>query len=518
MANSGNDGQQRLKPFEWLSGGLFFGRNQKDGIESVDSCKDPAVLLTGIHDNFQSLLKTKEAPSIADGDGAADTAETSATTAVEAEGTAAAAVAAAAAATTASAESTDPSKEETDEKPTDGAFLEARLARLQFLLYDERRTTSQQDSRWKNANIATATMQNLIAATCDVEVASESSSPSPSSTTTEQQQLIPTLLNNLSILQFESRKHVAFIINYLLVCGLDGSDAELYIPIMRDFVQYVEQHFDNILSSLMHGYTSSTADVALHCGSIYRSCLKHVILYRHLVTSPERLGQYVYPFLDTLVHVPNFDISSDAMETLRHILTAGCADTTGSSSMGGSGGGGNSSGSTNPAVAAMMEETARELAALSAECLNTNYEQIWEQRFNPKLMSDKANYMTKRIALQILSTVLLTRSNYAVMIQYVNSRSNLIWIMKLLRDTSPHITMDAFHVFKVFVANPTKIPEVTKILKDNKEKLCKYLETLHHDREQSDTQFRDEKALIIATIRGLYRDGDAVRCLNTPDD
>jgi len=111
--------------------------------------------------------------------------------------------------------------------------------------------------------------------------------------------------------------------------------------------------------------------------------------------------------------------------------------------------------------------------------------------------------MTKRIALQILSTVLLTRSNYNIMIRYVNSRTNLILVMTLLRHTSNHITLDAFHVFKVFVANPNKIPEVEKILKDNSQKLCTYLETLHYDKEASDHQFADEKRLIITTIRGL---------------
>ena len=63
--------------------------------------------------------------------------------------------------------------------------------------------------------------------------------------------------------------------------------------------------------------------------------------------------------------------------------------------------------------------------------------------------------------------------------------------------------MDAFHVFKVFVANPNKPPEVIKILKDNRVKLCRYLTTLHQDKEASDAQFRDEKRLIIATIEGL---------------
>ena len=76
-------------------------------------------------------------------------------------------------------------------------------------------------------------------------------------------------------------------------------------------------------------------------------------------------------------------------------------------------------------------------------------------------------------------------------------------VMHLLRDTSPHITLDAFHVFKVFVANPNKPPDVVKILHDNKVKLCRYLTTLHQEREESDTQFRDEKALIVATIEGL---------------
>ncbi|EEC51426.1 predicted protein [Phaeodactylum tricornutum CCAP 1055/1] len=76
-------------------------------------------------------------------------------------------------------------------------------------------------------------------------------------------------------------------------------------------------------------------------------------------------------------------------------------------------------------------------------------------------------------------------------------------VMKLLRDNSPHITWDAFHVFKVFVANPNKPQEVIKILRDNQVKLCRYLTTLHQDKEENDTQFRDEKALIITTIEAL---------------
>jgi calcium binding protein 39 len=107
------------------------------------------------------------------------------------------------------------------------------------------------------------------------------------------------------------------------------------------------------------------------------------------------------------------------------------------------------------------------------------------------------------MALQILISVLLTRGNYAVMMQYIVSKQNLIMIMLLLRDTSPHITLDAFHVLKIFVANPQKPPDIIKILTDNKVKLCKYLDGLHKDRESSDVQFRDEKALVIQTLEEL---------------
>ena len=75
--------------------------------------------------------------------------------------------------------------------------------------------------------------------------------------------------------------------------------------------------------------------------------------------------------------------------------------------------------------------------------------------------------------------------------------------MLLLRDQSGHITFDAFHVFKIFVANPQKTREVIRILVDNRTKLIKYLDGLHKDRESSDIQFRDEKKLVISTLEGL---------------
>lgn len=416
-------------PFDWLQGGLFFGRSSKgDGIEGIDSCKDVTSLLNGLAGNLDEIL-------------AAPPADASAAAAQEQEGAG-------------------------DSKPTPSRFIAARFSRLRFLLYDERRVTSQQsDLRRSKPVMAEATVRGL---------ASE-----------QLQDLMPRLIEHLVLLPFETRKHVAAVFNYLLVSGLEGADAAVYLPLMEMFRDYVDSHFERIMTIIVRGHNTEmhggtpAPDVVLHYGAMYRSCLRHPKLYQQLVGTTERAELFVFPFLDVYVHLPNFDISSDAMESLRAAFAA------------------------NSDRVVQDEETAAAMAAIAAEFLTRDYEAVWDERFNPKLLSDQANYMTRRVALQILSTVLLTRSNYAIMIRYVASRANLITVMHLLRDTSPHITLDAFHVFKVFVANPNKPPEVVRILKDNKVKLCAYLTTLHQEKEESDAQFRDEKALIVATIDGL---------------
>jgi len=425
------------KPFEWLSGGLFFGnQNKGDGVESIDTENDVKALLNGIQEDLNTVLS----PSGGDKQSSSLTSQSNS--------------------------------------------LAARLARLRFLLYDERRMTTQQaenSHRQGIPSVALGTVES-IAATNDENTL---------------RTLIPELINNLQLLAFESRKHVAAIFNYLLVCGFEGVDRDIYIPVMKQFRDYIVLNFEVIVSPIVSGHdvssassSSTTTDVALHCGSMYRSCFRHANLYGQLVVTTRRVEQFVYPFIDKYALLPDFDVSSDATESLKLVMTAGTTC---------------NSDNNNDSTATTQIDTnsQQEMAELAATFLIRDYGGVWDQRFNLKLLSIEANYMTKRVALQILSTVLLTRSNYAVMIKYVNSRTNLILVMKLLRDTSPHITLDAFHVFKVFVANPNKIPEVEKILRDNSQKLCAYLETLHCDKEASDQQFADEKRLIIATIRDL---------------
>jgi len=414
-------------PFEWLAGGLFFGKKHSQGpLSRIESSKDALELLKGI-DTSISHVQEEEIPPKEIGD-------------------------------TVTEDLDDPGK-----LTNEASLLEARLERLRFLLYDERRIP-------RDAGSYTGSTSTVMGATVAALTSAELS------------ELLPKLVDKIGALPFESRKHVAAIFNYLLVAGSKGSDADVFFPLTATFVEYMKVHLGQVLSSIMSGLEAAQkrgqVDLGLHYNSMYRSCLRHPSLYRRIVGSSVSSRQYVFPFLDVYVHESNFEVSSDAMETLRLLFTGG----------------------VNEISNTVQQE---EMSSIAAEFLLRDYDETWTARFNPKLLSTSANYMTRRVALQILSTILLTRSNYAVMIKFVADRKNLILIMNLLRDTSPHITLDAFHVFKVFVANPNKPDTIVQILRDNKLKLCNYLRTLHKDKEESDVQFRDEKALIISTIEAL---------------
>lgn len=61
------------------------------------------------------------------------------------------------------------------------------------------------------------------------------------------------------------------------------------------------------------------------------------------------------------------------------------------------------------------------------------------------------------------------------MTRYISNPDNLKLMMNMLRDSSRNIQFEAFHVFKVFVANPDKPAAIHAILCKNKEKVrhCK---------------------------------------------
>jgi calcium binding protein 39 len=107
----------------------------------------------------------------------------------------------------------------------------------------------------------------------------------------------------------------------------------------------------------------------------------------------------------------------------------------------------------------------------------------------------------KRQSLQLLSEFLLERENFKIMIKYIADPLNLKAIMLVLRSKQANIQVEAFHVFKIFVANPEKPPKIAEILSANKQKLLAFLQAFLN--EKDDETFAAEKQMLIDSLQRL---------------
>ncbi len=254
--------------------------------------------------------------------------------------------------------------------------------------------------------------------------------------------IIPSLIKHLGRYEFEAKKDVALIFNNVL---------RRQVGTQLATVEYVAKRPD-VLRELVLGH--GQVEVALNCGAMLRECVKHEQLARLVLAGDEfyRFFQYV--------ELSNFDVASDAFSTLKDLLT--------------------------------------KHKTLCADFLEKHYDRFFE-RYTALLNS--VNYVTKRQSLKLLGELLLDRANFNVMTRYIGSQENLKLMMGLLRDKSRSIQYEAFHVFKVFVANPNKTRPILDILVRNKDKLVAFLQTFHNDNE--DEQFSEEKAFLLKQIAQL---------------
>lgn len=273
--------------------------------------------------------------------------------------------------------------------------------------------------------------------------------PNPDSTSQLAQQvyhadLLPLLISNMARLEFEAKKDVVAIFNGLL---------RRQIADRLTTVEYLCTRESTIIG-LSRSY--ELPGTALQCGQILRECIKHAQLANVLLTQPgsshtrSNSADKQCEIWNYFGYIENstFDIASDAFSTFKLLLTLH--------------------------------------KPLAAEFLQSNYDPFFEAY--TKLLTS-TNYVWKRQSLKLLGEILLDRGNYNVMSIYIMSTDNLKLMMNLLRDRSAHIQYEAFHVFKVFVANPNKEEGVRRILVTNKEKLVAYLQDFHNDRKGKDNLY-----------------------------
>ena len=270
------------------------------------------------------------------------------------------------------------------------------------------------------------------------------------------QEVMPLALANMKALDFETRKGIATVFNHLLRHNVNNFATE-----------YMEHH-TSLLATMVDGYTQP--DVALYCGSMLREAVRgHVHLHEALLYGADGgVSTPLRSLFETHVHNPNFEVAMDAFDTLQTLLTC-----------------------NKPAIFRFLNPEG-DAASLA------RYHDV-TALYNRMLQSD--NYVLKRQSLKLLSEFLLDRYNFTVMMKYIGDKNNLKIIMQMLRHRQPLIQFEAFHVFKVFVANPEKPADVAEILSANKSKLITFLQTFQN--EKDDEQFAEEKVMLIETLNRM---------------
>lgn len=137
--------------------------------------------------------------------------------------------------------------------------------------------------------------------------------------------------------------------------------------------------------------------------------------------------------------------------------------------------------------------------ALTGATLRGCYDEFFAL-YHPLLQHE--GYMVQRQAVKFLSQLLCDREFQGVMLPYVQEERFLQIHMNLLRDRSQTIPLDAFHVFKLFVANPQKPQAIRNILCRNRERLIRLLESFRH-KQGDDAAFVQDLDVVIQVLSTL---------------
>lgn len=264
--------------------------------------------------------------------------------------------------------------------------------------------------------------------------------------------LLAAIASSLALMEFEARKDAVQVFNNLMRRGLSSGGDTQGTGEADEEENHLVSDASGILECLVDGYNN--AEIALNCGSMLRECVRSEAMARCLVSSPK-----FWKFFD-LVELNDFDVASDAFASFKEALTRHVG-----------------------IAAAFMEANIDQFV--------TSY----------NLLLRSQNYVTRRQSLKLFGEMLIERANFKIMTHYIASATNLQLIMQLLLDQRKNIQFEAFHVFKVFVANPKKTADVRRILLKNKSKLLSYLKDFLCDR--ADEQFHVDRNLILEEIRDL---------------
>lgn len=194
--------------------------------------------------------------------------------------------------------------------------------------------------------------------------------------------------------------------------------------------------------------------LALTTGTMLRECFRYESLAKAILYS-----EYFYEIFEFLNHT-TFDVSTDAFLTLQTLL---------------------------------MEHI-----MLTERFLLQHFSRFFKY-FDQLIVCE--NYVTQLSSLKLLGNVLLNRHLYEVMQHFIQDSSKLKRIILLMSSASPIIRTEGFHVFKVFIANPTPNPKVMAILVNNNEKLLRLMSTVQGG--DCGDSFSEEMAFVVKRLKEI---------------
>ena len=260
------------------------------------------------------------------------------------------------------------------------------------------------------------------------------------------------IAKRIPCLEPEPRRIVSAIWGYLLKIESPRTNK-------RTIVEYLIRHTEAVRSLFeQYGKNSSGADVII--GVMIRDAARFSQIVNFILSSG--LIYHLFPVLTS----DNFDVSTDAFQTLKEVLT--------------------------------------NHKELSAPWLSKNADNFFPEcmKLTDPGTNGKTDYVTVRQIITLLTTIMLDRPFMDCMIQFVCNDDFLVKTLVLLGNPSKVVQYETFHLFKIFAANPRKPPRVSKLLVKNTDRITRILEQIEQDR-LDDTEFKQDKQAVVAKIRAI---------------
>jgi calcium binding protein 39 len=246
-------------------------------------------------------------------------------------------------------------------------------------------------------------------------------------------------LDSLPVLPVDERKHFTNIFTGSIGL-LVGNDYPVVVWVHKT---------PRFIETLVRSYRQP--DLAVCVGEMLRACVRHAPLVPQLRTS-ERLDELFAHFTD-----PHFDVAADSFATFRElILNSPGADVYLDQNM--------------PAVIKRLHDTLVE-----------------------------SNYAACRQSLKLIGEMVISFRNFEQ--KYLSDEKNLICMMRLMVSGYKNISLEAFHVFKLFFAPAEKPDPILKILRLNAQKLIDFIQELLSGIEDEETQ--EEEQFLISQLNAL---------------